>query len=49
MAANSKANLRTLIILSAAGIVSLYPLLFQPTGKEDNNFKLLFDDTLIAI
>ncbi|GAA5813364.1 hypothetical protein MFLAVUS_006842 [Mucor flavus] len=31
MAANSKANLRALIILSAAGIVSLYPLLFQPT------------------
>ncbi|KAI7900736.1 glycosyltransferase family 57 protein [Cokeromyces recurvatus] len=30
MAANSKVNLRILIILSAAGIVSLYPLLFHP-------------------
>lgn len=49
MAANSKANLRALIILSAAGIVSLYPLLFQPTGKEDNHFKFLFGDTLIMI
>jgi alpha-1,3-glucosyltransferase len=34
MAANSKANLRILVILSAAGIFSLYPLLFQPTGKK---------------
>lgn len=49
MAANSKASLRVLIIMSAAGIVSLYPLLFQSTGKEDNNFKLLFGDTLIVI
>ncbi|KAI9253284.1 dolichyl glycosyltransferase [Helicostylum pulchrum] len=31
MAANSKASLRVLIIMSAAGIVSLYPLLFQST------------------
>ncbi|KAI9487064.1 MAG: glycosyltransferase family 57 protein [Benjaminiella poitrasii] len=30
MAANNRANLRVLIILSAAGIVSLYPLLFRP-------------------
>lgn len=33
MAANSKANLRVLIILSAAGICSLYPLLFRSAGK----------------
>ncbi|KAI8876071.1 glycosyltransferase family 57 protein [Backusella circina FSU 941] len=30
MAANNKANLRVLVILSAAGIYSLYPLLFHP-------------------
>jgi hypothetical protein len=33
MAANNKANLRVLVILSAAGIYSLYPLLFHPAGK----------------
>lgn len=33
MAANSKANVRILIILSGAGIFSLYPLLFHSAGK----------------
>ena len=32
MAVNSKANLRILVILSAAGIFSLYPLLFHAAG-----------------
>lgn len=33
MAADSKLNLRAFVILSAAGIFSLYPLLFHPAGK----------------
>jgi alpha-1,3-glucosyltransferase len=40
MAANSKANLRVLVVLSAAGIFSLYPLLFLSAGK--NAIQLLF-------
>ncbi|CEG78607.1 Putative Alpha-1,3-glucosyltransferase [Rhizopus microsporus] len=33
IATDSKLNLRAFVILSIAGIYSLYPLLFQPTGK----------------
>lgn len=36
MASNSKVNLRVFVVLSAAGIFSLYPLLFRSTGKKEN-------------
>lgn len=33
MAADSNAHLRTFMIASAAGIVSLFPLIFTPSGN----------------
>jgi alpha-1,3-glucosyltransferase len=41
IATNSKANLRVLVILSAAGIYSLYPLLFHPSGTTIEHFDSL--------
>lgn len=37
MASNSRVNLRVFVVLSAAGIFSLYPLLFRSTGKQLND------------